>query len=547
MPTLLLTEIAAACRRRPAVAAMTAVALMLVVPALLIPFNTKGEPREAIVAMSMLMSGDWVLPVSFGADIPYKPPFLAWMVALLSLPAGHVSEFTARLPSIMACMALAATVVSFVRRDMGWSAGRALAAALVTVTTVEVWRTAGVCRVDMVLTAAVTGAIVALYRLALHGGMSRWLLATLLMTVAVLTKGPVGMVLPCLVTAIWAMTARLGTRAFWRLAAIVALAALASLVVPAWWYAAAYERGGEPFAALAIEENFGRMTGTMSYASHENPWWYNLQTLAAGLLPYTLLPLLALGSLRILRHSVAGRHMGRASRLALCAAIVTLVFYTVPASKRSVYLLPMYPFIAPGLVWLWERLAMLRPRVARAYCSVIRWVGVAVAIALVAAPFQPWATGMSPWICLPCGAVTGAAAWLLYRHAAPVAATLAVTLVIYTSIGLVILPPVMEARTDRDLAEAVEAAAGPDEPVWQLITQDPMLRYYTAGFYLGDRITQLPATLPASGGWLLMTPDDLPTVAASYRGATLVPVWAKKRSCDTRRPVTLYRLTVTNP
>ncbi len=40
----------------------------------------------------MLMSGDWVLPVSFGADIPYKPPFLAWMIAMLSLPFGSVSE-----------------------------------------------------------------------------------------------------------------------------------------------------------------------------------------------------------------------------------------------------------------------------------------------------------------------------------------------------------------------------------------------------------------------------------------------------------------------
>ena len=39
----------------------------------LAPFNTKGEPREAIVAVSMLQSGNWILPVSFGADIPYKP------------------------------------------------------------------------------------------------------------------------------------------------------------------------------------------------------------------------------------------------------------------------------------------------------------------------------------------------------------------------------------------------------------------------------------------------------------------------------------------
>ncbi|MDE6397033.1 MAG: hypothetical protein K2K84_07165, partial [Muribaculaceae bacterium] len=33
-------------------------------------FYSKGEPREAIVAVSMIESGDWILPVSYGEDIP---------------------------------------------------------------------------------------------------------------------------------------------------------------------------------------------------------------------------------------------------------------------------------------------------------------------------------------------------------------------------------------------------------------------------------------------------------------------------------------------
>ena len=35
-------------------------------------FNSKGEPREAIVAVSMLQGGNWLLPVNFGTDIPFK-------------------------------------------------------------------------------------------------------------------------------------------------------------------------------------------------------------------------------------------------------------------------------------------------------------------------------------------------------------------------------------------------------------------------------------------------------------------------------------------
>ena len=67
-------------------------------------FNSKGEPREAIVAVSMLQSGDWLLPVSHGADIPYKPPFMAWIIAAIAwlFNGGVVNEFISRLPSALA-------------------------------------------------------------------------------------------------------------------------------------------------------------------------------------------------------------------------------------------------------------------------------------------------------------------------------------------------------------------------------------------------------------------------------------------------------------
>ena len=50
-------------------------------------FHTKGEPREAIVAVSMLQNDNWILPINNGGDIAYKPPFFHWCIAALSLPA----------------------------------------------------------------------------------------------------------------------------------------------------------------------------------------------------------------------------------------------------------------------------------------------------------------------------------------------------------------------------------------------------------------------------------------------------------------------------
>lgn len=54
----------------------------------LTPFSTRGEPREAVVAMSMLQQDNWVLPVNNGDEIPFKPPFLHWLVAAFSSVVG---------------------------------------------------------------------------------------------------------------------------------------------------------------------------------------------------------------------------------------------------------------------------------------------------------------------------------------------------------------------------------------------------------------------------------------------------------------------------
>ena len=76
-------------------------------------FHTKGEPREAIVAVSMLQNDNWILPVNNGSDIAYKPPFFHWCIAALSLPTGEVTEFTSRLPSALAVIIMSAMCFLF--------------------------------------------------------------------------------------------------------------------------------------------------------------------------------------------------------------------------------------------------------------------------------------------------------------------------------------------------------------------------------------------------------------------------------------------------
>ena len=47
-------------------------------------FYSKGEPREAIVAFSMLESGNWILPVNYGTDIACLLLLHSWLCSWCS-------------------------------------------------------------------------------------------------------------------------------------------------------------------------------------------------------------------------------------------------------------------------------------------------------------------------------------------------------------------------------------------------------------------------------------------------------------------------------
>ena len=321
-------------------------------------FNSKGEPREAIVAVTMLQSGDWVLPLSFGSDMPYKPPLLAWMIAAAAwlFNGGVVNEYLSRLPSALAAIALIMAGFAWARRERGDRF--AIVMSIVTLTCFEVFRAAMACRVDMVLTACMVIPVYILYRIREDrrgkGKFVQWLAAWALLTGAVLAKGPVGSLLPCMAMGIFFLFR--GERFFPTLLRMLSLA-LAAMLLPAVWYYAAWLRGGDAFLDLMLEENIGRLTGQMSYESHEQPFYYNFITLIAGCLPWTLMVLMAATTLRKARRTP----LKPAGMLALTVAVAVVAFYCIPSSKRSVYLLPAYPFVCYAIASIADSETARRP------------------------------------------------------------------------------------------------------------------------------------------------------------------------------------------
>lgn len=545
------------------------IAVMLTVPFLgLTDFYSKGEPREAVVAYTMVEHGNWILPINNGGDIPYKPPFFHWCIALFSLLQGHVSEFTSRLPSALALVAM--SVGGFVFFAKRKNANMALLATLLSLTAFEVHRAGINCRVDMVNTAFMVGALFLMFRWWERGKHTMPWLAILCMSGATLTKGPVGMLLPCAVMGVFMLTQR---ESLWSTVWRLGLTALLSLVLPLCWYYAAYLQGGDEFLRLVKEENIDRLLGKMAYESHENSFWYNFLTLITGWLPYTLLFVFSLFVLPWKRFSKSGfvQSVRRAEPMQVFVWLafgLILFFYCIPKSKRSVYLLPCYPFMAwlmaQYVVWLVAN----RLSAVKAYAWLMGVLGVVLSVAFVVLK-----TGVMPdtlfhgkhaadniamlhalesisvspshllFALLPAAVGVATIMTLLKKDDTlrnrVVWLSLSVVVALFLALDSTFQPAVLNTKADKPLAPQIEQRF--DMTKMYSYMSSPMLHFFSLNFYLGDRIQQFEKVKPKDG--VLMIPeDDVEEFKKNVgRGYCLQRVWQIRRAVEEKHEVGFYK------
>lgn len=545
---------------------LLAICILTVIPFLgLTDFNTKGEPREAIVATSMVETNNWILPTDSSGKFAYKPPFFHWCIAAVSeLTGGHVTEFTARFPSAAASVVmLIAGFLFFAKRK---DSETAFWAALIAFTSFEVHRAAFACRVDMVLTACIVCALFCLFRWTEKACKGIPIVAVILMSLGTLTKGPVAIILPCFVTGVFLLIRGMG---FWRAFFKLFLIALVSLIIPAIWYMAAYQQGGNDFLHLIKEENIDRFTGKMSYESHYNPWTYNVVTIISGFIPWTLLLLISLFGLHFKRPEgkiavwfkmiwTKIKTMNPMRLYSLLAIVLIFVFYCVPKSKRSVYLLPIYPFLAYYIAEYVTFLFKKRPKVWMAYGHILGGISLLLFAAFLSVKaglvpdsifhgkhaaenisyLQALGAIHSPWawlvvIALPLGSIL----WWMKKERNLLWIMI---LLIFLSLDSVFQPAILNAKSDLPIARRIEKIV-PQGSIDSYVGID-MLHFFTINFYAGNRI-RVFNDKTASRGYLLIGEKDAETFLPLHEGnfRFMLCYESNKRSCDTKQIVRLYR------
>jgi 4-amino-4-deoxy-L-arabinose transferase-like glycosyltransferase len=281
------------------------------------------EARYAEIAREMLAARNFIVPHLNYVAYVEKPPLLYWLGAMWMALFG-VNEFAARLTPALSALAGVAMTWLFVRHTMG--RGRALLAGAILTTSTLYALMAQVLTTDMLLAAAVTVALFALYLHWSEGGRWCWL-GYAAIAMGLLTKGPVAAAIPIITLAIflwWQGDLRGAIGRFHALAG----GAMVMLIAAPWFIAIAVREPG--FVDFYFVGEHLRRFFEASY-SHGEPFYYYLPVLAAGMMPWTLMtPFIAW---RALVRTSAGR-------FCIVAAAVVIGMFSGASAKLIPYILP---------------------------------------------------------------------------------------------------------------------------------------------------------------------------------------------------------------
>lgn len=359
---------------------------ILVALSSLAPIGTSHEAREAHIVHHIVSTGEWILPHRNGI-VPSKPPLHHWLGASVAEIFGvNASPFIARLPSVVAgawvwyLTGLLGLMLGMSASGQPGSPARttALFALGILGTTYGFVTMALDARVDMVCAAAMLTAVYVVARRLHEGVRDPQPLSALVRQedlfwfylcagIAVLAKGPLGLVLPLLL--VWSMciacagvraTAARWSRPAWGWGVFLCIA------VP--WYVAAglrdlalsaeWSHGDRLIARQLVFENLLRFFG--GEAVNTKPSWFYLPSLLRTAAPWSALLFVFLLMSRQKPRSenvsktfgvTGGAHLRaiQFERGFLWAFVAGVAFFSVAAGKRHSYLLPLFPLLSAYL------------------------------------------------------------------------------------------------------------------------------------------------------------------------------------------------------
>jgi 4-amino-4-deoxy-L-arabinose transferase-like glycosyltransferase len=294
------------------------------------------EPRYAEIVRVMFAKGEWVVPTVNGDLYTDKPILYFWLALICSKLFGTVNEWTVRLPAALGAAGVVFTTYALGREFFSPRIG--LTAAFVLATSARVIWEGRWAHVDTLFTFFFALSMYFAARAVLRRGtLTELFLSYVLMALATLTKGLIGVVLPALILLTFA-----AVRRDWRLLPEARLpwGVLIFLAIAAPWFALVnIATSGKWLTDFIYLHHIQRY---IAGAGHRQPFYYYFTTLPIDLLPWTIFAIPALFVYKPHR-KVFGDPLWLFLTLWF---VVVFVFFTLSDTKRDLYLLPLFPPVA---------------------------------------------------------------------------------------------------------------------------------------------------------------------------------------------------------
>ncbi len=308
-----------------------------------------GEARAAEIAREMLERGNYILP-SLNHEVSghtlTKPPLYHWMLVLTGAPFDW-QNWAMRLTSAMSAIGSIYLVFLFGRKMFGYRA--AVYSALVLSTSIVFLENSSAARMDVFFSFLILSSVYCFWQALDRSHEQRWIYGFYtLSALAVLTKGPVGVLFPLVVAAILLLNSpnKSNWRSYIPISGILLFFALA---LP--WYVLLAMTAP---SGLASNFLFGQLAqwwhGSSNVAAQGGqPITYYLPHILVGLFPWSLfLPMAIVVGIGAARDE---RNSGIKSMLIWF--IGGLILFSLGGKKAARYLLPiMAPFsLMMGFYW----------------------------------------------------------------------------------------------------------------------------------------------------------------------------------------------------
>jgi len=320
------------------------------------------EPRYAQVSKEMRDSGNFIVPHLISEPYPDKPPLLFWLINLFSIPFGKITAVSSRLPSAFAgigcCLA-----IFYLGKSLYHNTRIALLASLFLATSSKFLWMAHRVAFDVPLTFFVTMAILCFYKgyAARHGrslttppceewdkgGVKKqerryYTLFYIFMALGVLTKGPIGFILPFCIVLTYIILEKdirvLKETRPWIGGTIFAF------IVFTWVYLASIYGGKEYAYQILFKQNVGRFASSFA---HKRPFYYYFINFPVNFIPWSVF----VPSIAIYLFSKEGRGKIQNILLPVIWVAVVFIFFSIVSGKRDIYVLSLYP--AAALITAW--------------------------------------------------------------------------------------------------------------------------------------------------------------------------------------------------